>query len=136
MERERSNTHDAGTRSLTSLPTQQRERVDLAEVDRLANEIFAALNDASGKSSVEDVQAHLERAASRLMRPASTSDAAMQLALQELPANQLNVLFKYLDGMTCPEIAQSLDRPVEAVRTDLTSAYVHLRFAMTPMDQS
>lgn len=113
----------------TSTNKQETGSVD---VDQLANEIFARLNDESRKESIEDVQQRLARAASLLVRPAAISETAVQVALQGLPPNQLEVLFPHLAGLTCAQIAARLEKPEDAVFKELTSAYVRLRFSVGP----
>lgn len=111
-------------------------RIALADVDQLANEIFALLNDENRKDTIDDVQQRLSRAASMLVRPSATSEAAILAALQDLPQSQLDVLFAHLAGMTCPQIAERLDRSEQEVFKDLTSAYVRLRFSVGPTNLS
>ena len=124
MEPERLKTrhNDSTSRSGTPQPIN-----GTTTVDQLANEIFALLNEANRQQSIDAVQARLATAARMLVRPTAESEAAAHLALQELPANQLEVLLSHLGGMTCPQIAARLERSEHAVFEDLTRAYVRLR---------
>lgn len=101
-----------------------------ANVDHLANEIFALLNDTNRKESIKDVQLRLAQAASMLVRPTVASEPAIHVALQGLRQDQLEVLFPHLGGMTCAQIAARLGKSEQSVFEELTSTYVQLRYSL------
>jgi len=114
-------------------PIRNRESISAASsgIDELADEIFARLNHGDGSASVEDVQLHLERAASALVKHLdASSQAAMQATLQSLTSNQRSALLWHQDGLTCGQIAQRQGRTSAEVLKDLTTAYVQLRFSL------
>lgn len=134
MEPERLKTRLSGSLSQMSLTKHQRTKP--ADVDQLANEIFALLNDENRKQSITDVQLRLAQAATMLVRPTVASESAMQVALRRLPPGQLEVLIPHLAGMTCAEIAAQLEKSEHAVFEDLKSAYVQLRYSPAANDHS
>jgi DNA-directed RNA polymerase specialized sigma24 family protein len=107
-----------------------------SDIDALANEIFARLNDENRNDAVEDLQLQLTRAASTLVRPNGAAEAVVNATLQGLPSNQRDVLLLHLSGLTCTQIADQQARMYQAVLKDLTSAYVRLRFSLYPVDQT
>jgi hypothetical protein len=122
----------ASSASLATKPTPTAS----SDIDTLANEIFARLNGENPNGAVEDLQLCLTRAANRLARPTGVTEAMARATLQELPASQLDVLLLHLSGLTCAQIAHRQAKTYQSVLTDLTSAYVRLRFTLRPMDRS
>jgi DNA-binding CsgD family transcriptional regulator len=103
-----------------------------SDIDALANEIFAQLNNPDGNNAAEDLRLYLIRAASALVRPSGTAQAVVNATLQSLPSSQREALLLHLGGLTCAQIAQRQGRAHRAALQDLTSAYMRLRFSLDP----
>jgi DNA-directed RNA polymerase specialized sigma24 family protein len=93
-----------------------------SNIDTLANEIFARLNDENCNDAVEDPQLYLTRVTSTLVRPSGAEQEVIHAALQGLPSSQREAMLLHLGGLTCAQIAHRHGKTHQAVLKDLTSA--------------
>jgi hypothetical protein len=101
-----------------------------ANLDALANEMFARLGTAGGDDALKDFQLSLARATEQLARPANVVDGAVQDILRALPPSQLEALILHLNGMPHAQIAQRQGKTDQALLKDLASTYARMRFSL------
>jgi len=107
-----------------------------SDIDRLAQEIFAILNDVNRKDTTQDRELRLAQAATTLVQPLNAAHAVLYASLQALPSKQRETLLLHLSGLTCTQIARRQGRAHRTALKDLTSAYTQLRFSLEPIERT
>lgn len=121
--------------SMGTRPDAAQPQTRSSEIDRLAQEIFAQLNDDTGPKTVGDLELQLSQAVSALVPPSGAARAVLHASLLELPSKQRETLLLHLGGLTCAQIARSQRRTHDATLKDLSRAYARLRFSLELTDQ-